>query len=69
MFRPILTFAPLLLLFGCINVNVPIPSEFKAELTVNLRMDKELQGFFGDIDQKSKTINVAPEATAPTAKP
>ncbi len=64
--RPSLLLLPLLL-GGCIQIN--IPNEFKGELTVNLRVAKELDGFFGDLDQKSKTINLPPEAPAPTAKP
>lgn len=67
MSRLILLPVPLLLLTSCINVN--IPNEFKGELTVNLKVARELNDFFGDIDEKSKTINLPPEGVTAPAKP
>lgn len=40
-------------LAGCIQVN--IPSEFHGTLDVNLKIDRALNDFFGDLDQKSAT--------------
>ena len=40
-------------LAGCIQVN--IPNEFHGTLDVNLKIDRALNDFFGDLDQKSAT--------------
>jgi hypothetical protein len=40
-------------LTGCIQVN--IPNEFHGTLDINLKIDRALNDFFGDLDQKSAT--------------
>ncbi len=52
----------LLALTACIQVN--IPNDFHGTLDVNLRVDRALGDFFGDLDQKSTTIN-APAPSKP----
>lgn len=55
--------AGLLLFTGCINVKVqPIEVKVQATLDVNVKVDRALDDFFGDLDKKSATINT------PTAK-
>ena len=55
--------AGLLLFTGCINVKVqPIEVKVQATLDVNVKVDRALDDFFGDLDKKSATIN------PPTAK-
>ena len=57
---------PLLLLAaalgGCIHVSMD-PIEVHAVVDVNVKIDKALDDFFGDLDKKSATID------APTVKP
>jgi hypothetical protein len=50
---------------GCITVKIEPtkPIEVHAVLDVNVRVDKALDEFFGDLDKKSETIGT------PTAKP
>lgn len=53
--------AGLLLVSGCINVKVqPIEVKVQATLDVNVKVDRALDDFFGDLDQKSATIGTAP---------
>lgn len=40
---------------GCIHVKLD-PIEVHATVDVNVKVDKELDSFFGDIDKKSTTI-------------
>ena len=41
---------------GCIHVTLA-PIEVHATVDVNVKVDKALDDFFGDIDKKSTTIN------------
>lgn len=61
MLRSIPLLAGLLLASGCINVKVqPIEVKVQATLDVNVKVDRALDDFFGDLDQKSATIGTAP---------
>ena len=53
--RRVLLLAPLLLLAGCIHVKLD-PVQVHAVVDVNVKVDKALDDFFGDLDQKSATI-------------
>jgi len=44
---------------GCINVKMQ-PIEIHATVDVNVKIDRELDDFFGDLDKKSTTLS--PEA-------
>jgi hypothetical protein len=44
-----------LALSGCLHISMD-PIEINHNLNVNVRLDKALDDFFGDIDQKSTTI-------------
>jgi hypothetical protein len=58
MFRPALFVLGLALLSGCLNVTVqPIEVRVQATLDVNVKVDRALDDFFGDLDEKSATIN------------
>lgn len=56
---PLLALA--LSLGGCIHVSMD-PIQVHATIDVNVKVDKALDDFFGDLDKKSATINT------PTAK-
>ncbi len=56
MLRRLLLPACFVLFAGCINVKLE-PIEVHAVLDVNVKVDKALDDFFGDIDKKSATIN------------
>jgi hypothetical protein len=43
-------------LAGCIHVKMD-PIQVNAVIEVNVRVDKALDDFFGDLDKKSTTIN------------
>ncbi len=43
------------LLSGCIHVKMD-PIEVHATVDVNVKVDQALTNFFGDLDQKSKTV-------------
>lgn len=43
------------LLSGCIHVKMD-PIEVHATVDVNVRVDQALTNFFGDLDEKSKTV-------------
>ena len=45
-----------LLLGGCIHVKLD-PIQVHATVDVNVKVDKALDDFFGDLDKQSKTIN------------
>ena len=47
------------ILSGCINVKLE-PIEVHAVLDVNVKVDRELTDFFGDLDKKSSTLSVPP---------
>ncbi len=58
MFRPALIVLGLALFSGCLNVTVqPIEVRVQATLDVNVKVDRALDDFFGDLDKKSATIN------------
>lgn len=44
------------LLGGCIHVKLD-PIKVHATVDVNVKVDKALDDFFGDLDKQSKTIN------------
>jgi hypothetical protein len=49
------------LLSGCLNVTVqPIEVKVHATLDVNVKVDRALDDFFGDLDKKSATIGTLP---------
>lgn len=61
MFRPALIVLGLALFSGCLNVTVqPIEVRVQATLDVNVKVDRALDDFFGDLDKKSATINPPP---------
>lgn len=50
-------------LAGCINVKLePVEVKVHATLDVNVKVDKALDDFFGDLDKKSATIQTNPSA-------
>jgi hypothetical protein len=57
---PMLRLLPLLALAlslgGCIHVSMD-PIQVHATIDVNVKVDKALDDFFGDLDKKSATIN------------
>lgn len=58
MLRPTLLVLGLALFSGCLNVTVqPIEVRVQATLDVNVKVDRALDDFFGDLDKKSATIN------------
>lgn len=58
MLRPALIVLGLAPLSGCLNVTVqPIEVRVQATLDVNVKVDRALDDFFGDLDKKSATIN------------
>lgn len=66
--RPFLTFAILgaaLVLGGCLNVKTA-PIEVKPihiTVDVNVKVERALEDFFGDLDKKSTTIDPAKSPT------
>ncbi|HWA24773.1 MAG TPA: hypothetical protein VG734_03790 [Lacunisphaera sp.] len=44
------------LLGGCVNVKTDKPIEVHVTVDVNVRVEKALDDFFGDLDKKSATI-------------
>ncbi len=54
---------PALLLSGCINVNTDKPIHIIVD--VNVKVEKALDDFFGDLDKKSATIDVPKEEKKP----
>jgi len=54
--RLCLIFAVVAGLTGCIHVRMD-PIQVNAVVEVNVRVDKALDDFFGDLDKKSTTIN------------
>lgn len=58
MLRSAFLFLGLVPLSGCLNVTVqPIEVRVQATLDVNVKVDRALDDFFGDLDKKSATIN------------
>ncbi|HZP61529.1 MAG TPA: hypothetical protein VFB27_14490 [Opitutaceae bacterium] len=61
----------LLALGGCLNVKTePIevkPIHVTVDVNVNVKVDKALDDYFGDIDKKSTTIK--PDANPPSSTP
>jgi hypothetical protein len=61
MLRNFPVFAGFLFLAGCLNVTVqPIEVKVHATLDVNVKVDRALDDFFGDLDKKSATIATSP---------
>ena len=56
MLRRLLLLGCTALLTGCIRVKLD-PVEVHATVDVNVKVDRELDDFFGDIDRKSTTLN------------
>lgn len=56
--RSLLLFACIVPLSGCITVRLDKPIEVHAVVDVNVKVDKALDDFFGDLDKKSATIVV-----------
>jgi len=59
---------PLLLLGGCLNVKTE-PIEVKPihiTVDVNVKVDRALDDFFGDLDKKSSTISAPAETPNPS---
>ncbi len=49
-----------LALAGCLNVHMqvePVKVDVSGSLDLNVKIDRALGDFFGDLDQKSTTIN------------
>lgn len=55
MSRPLLLCALSLFFAGCIHVSMD-PIKVHAVVDVNVKMEKALTDFFGDLDAKSETI-------------
>lgn len=55
MLRVLLLLAALSPLTGCIHVKMD-PIEVRAVVDVNVKVDRELDSFFGDLDKKSAAI-------------
>jgi hypothetical protein len=55
MLSRLLSLVPVILFCGCIHVKME-PIEVHAVLDVNVKVDKALDDFFGDLDKKSATI-------------
>lgn len=55
MHRRLLFLSCTVVLGGCINVKLE-PIEVHAVLDVNVKVDRELTDFFGDLDKKSATF-------------
>ena len=61
MLRILPVLAGFLLLSGCLSVTVqPIEVKVHATLDVNVKVDRALDDFFGDLDKKSATIGTVP---------
>ncbi|HEX2853499.1 MAG TPA: hypothetical protein VHO24_09690 [Opitutaceae bacterium] len=63
MLRRFLFLSSALFLAGCIHVKVD-PVEVHATVDVNVKVDKALDDFFGDLDKKSTTLS-KPSASKP----
>jgi len=51
----VLLLLPVVLLTGCIHVKMD-PIQVHAVVDVNVKVDKALDDFFGDLDKKSTTL-------------
>jgi hypothetical protein len=58
---PLVASAALVLASGCVHVKID-PIEVRAVVDVNVKVDRALDDFFGDLDQKSSTIVPSPVA-------
>ena len=63
MLRRLLCLSCVLFLVGCIHVKVE-PVHATLDVNVNVRVDKALDDFFGDLDKKSTTLS-KPSAAKP----
>lgn len=59
MLRPLSLALFIVLTAGCIHVKMD-PIEVHAVVDVNVKVDKALDDFFGDLDKKSTTIATPP---------
>jgi hypothetical protein len=59
MLRCLFLFGCTALLGGCINVKLQ-PVEAHITVDVNVKVDKALDDFFGDLDKKSTTLVIPP---------
>gem|GEM_PF-2708459 len=50
---------------GCIHVKM---DPVKIDATVTIRVERELENFFDDLDSKSSTFNLEKDAIEPTTK-
>ncbi len=55
MVRPFLAAVMLALMAGCVHVKLD-PIEVNANVNVNVRLDRALNDFFGDLDKQSSTL-------------
>ena len=55
MVRLLLVFSGAVGLLGCVHVSMD-PIEVNANVTVNVKVDRALDDFFGDLDKKSSTL-------------
>jgi hypothetical protein len=62
--RSCLFLGGILLFGGCIHVKVD-PVEVHAVVDVNVKVDKALDDFFGDLDKKSTTLSTPPASAKP----
>lgn len=61
MIRCLIALGSLSLLSGCLTVTLkPVEVNVHATLDVNVKVDKALDDFFGDLDKKSATIKPTP---------
>ena len=56
MLRCLLLLSTSILLAGCIHVTME-PIEVRATVDVNVKVDRALDDFFGDLDKKSTTLS------------
>lgn len=61
MIRCLIALGSLALLSGCLTVTLnPVEVNVHATVDVNVKVDKALDDFFGDLDKKSATIKTSP---------
>ncbi len=61
MLRPLILMSLLPVLGGCIHVKMD-PIQVHATIDVNVKVDRALDDFFGDLDKKSTTISSKKES-------
>ena len=61
MIRRLIALGSIALLSGCLTVTLkPVEVNVHATVDVNVKVDKALDDFFGDLDKKSATITTSP---------